>query len=702
MENPFLYEILEALKSSDISEKIEHLTEAEKVLKTEDSPESLVTYKALELLGRFLPSLSYHLVVSLSNIYTLIIEHARSPKILIDLANHILALSELVRGSDISEYLTSLVNSMLVELLRYEDISSEQRDSVQALLMKSTPKDIEPELSEIIKDAKNNDSSSITRLMELFSTFRNIKEQFEAFGTGLTDLLSVLDGVSDRETLIKVYKFVEHFIFQYKYCIELDGQEKNFILQDVKYLKKNEDAFYTALSFTKVLLTRDVILTQHLLNFIIRLWQLFPGHTYLLQDLTISVFISIAQKGTEIYKSLAAKFLYFLMHSVTVSGEFKGMLLAEEGIEPLFKHADYDELGDQENLELIDKVKLERLNIAAGFPLCAHIPANDTYYYVVEVAHPNSLLVWGFATETYDIGFSLTRLDVESEVIVAPQRIQCDSEPTIGVRLIETPGLYKFEWDNAYSWFREKHLRFKVYILKPASDISLQISTYKPISHYPSIIEVALEKGKVCDMGVWVNENGIDILVGNAKYHAEVQNEDSLKNVIDDFCRDHSEEYDEFNIGIVEREPKYRPDLCQFGNISLARDVDAIAYMVASTSSANTIIAVILDKHPRSAIIHEGRLLTSEDGKPLGDLSNKVDLDIGLGIANLLSLFGPAMVVIGASSSSVLSITEKVKPLLPLNIWQHSVIRESVYGQEVSLYAACKLMSLYYRYKHTF
>jgi hypothetical protein len=145
--------------------------------------------------------------------------------------------------------------------------------------------------------------------------------------------------------------------------------------------------------------------------------------------------------------------------------------------------------------------------------------------------------------------------------------------------------------------------------------------------------------------------------------------------------------------------------LDSFGTVAIARDATALAYFSQrSLKTAHTLIAIVAEDGVRSAVLHKGKLLATENGHALGDLARLRLVSLSDGIAVLLGVFGPAVVVVTGRDmgQSIAALADEVRVKVPLEIWQHSVLRESILGKTVLVDAAVKLNALHYHFKHTF
>ena len=157
-------------------------------------------------------------------------------------------------------------------------------------------------------------------------------------------------------------------------------------------------------------------------------------------------------------------------------------------------------------------LKLSDFNLRIGYPNKYEIDAGCEISKYIEVHHTNSLVYIGFATQYNDITLHLLKyipnddnksnespqVKIEGEEIsdlsddenTSPsdedftdkghfrqilklERIDASLSPVKIVMFITEPGTYKLVFDNSFSWFNSKLLRFRLSVLKPISEIDL-------------------------------------------------------------------------------------------------------------------------------------------------------------------------------------------------------------------------------------
>ena len=147
------------------------------------------------------------------------------------------------------------------------------------------------------------------------------------------------------------------------------------------------------------------------------------------------------------------------------------------------------------------------------------INAGDEEEKLIEVKCPNSLLYIGFKLISYDINFHLIKycpnLDfslMSNEKETKEKKVQYEEqkffyeifkiEKSKGAKIIifiKNPGIYKIIFDNKYSWFNSKLIKYRCSILKELNNLNLSQSN--------SNDEIKLEKKESADDINNINNN---------------------------------------------------------------------------------------------------------------------------------------------------------------------------------------------------
>lgn len=600
-------------------------------------------------------------------------------ELLISLCNDALIVKESLIGTDIGDQIESSVREALIYLVQQGSLDPQQSQEVQKLLEVKPTVNFEEHLGYAIEELEQNSGIGMHIMIDLFSTMSSVKDQFYFYSTQVGPLIQALQPKRSIEIYNLTLKFMDIFLAPLKYLVKVDTATE-YQLSHLKLFASHEDVFYTSLSMLKILMKSDRYINENSVRILYKLWNLYPGLRSHLYDLVSGNFKTISLSNSLDPRKKAAEFLYFIMHDKDVEGDFKGRL-ESEGLENLFEDENYDKA----EIALVD---IKDLKISSGYPICCEIKPGEKYSHFVDIEEANSILTWGFASEEYDISYTISRMDTVEEILFKGERLSCDSAPVHGVQFIHRPGLYKFEWNNSFSWFRSKKVRFRISVLIP-KPFEKNFESNKVI-----LLENPDECGDLCyilpniehvEIGVHVTSDKIKIF-GTENDEFPLKPTDDIPNIIQRYCSLLSGEVKK--VGVIEKSIEKRNYLHESGCYAVCRDIDAFALMNHDNLQVHTLIAVIESEGLRSAVMIGGKLF------PSGNVANLKNQEPAVAISTLLSLFGPGTVVV--SGFDFEKLLPKVRLLVPISIWNHSQIVLS--GFSLSECAA-RLHYLLYRYK---
>ena len=160
------------------------------------------------------------------------------------------------------------------------------------------------------------------------------------------------------------------------------------------------------------------------------------------------------------------------------------------------------------NLEKIQNevIYVEEPNLNLGFFTDAEIESGETLSLYVELSKPFGFIDLTLIVKYYDINFTVTNLS-EGKIIYQEKKLKSDKGLKLNL-FFTKPGIFKFEFDNSYSWVRNKN-------------ISYNISTFYP--QCPTIIENKISISKYQEMLNNVKKGG----------RKEIDNENKLEIIQD-------------------------------------------------------------------------------------------------------------------------------------------------------------------------
>lgn len=231
-----------------------------------------------------------------------------------------------------------------------------------------------------------------------------------------------------------------------------------------------------------------------------RLYFIFPKYRNELEDKICMALTNLISFDDEVVKESKEPYESFLIYLLQ-NGEETLKEKLKEKIEKK-KDAikiDYISLSNETKLEKInvesDTIFISDFNLHIGCPTNIDIAAGDEEEKLIEIKHQNSLLYIGFNLPYYDINLHLIKYcpNINNSLSSKEENEEKQQyedhqyfyelfklEKTQGAKIIlfiKSPGIYKVLFDNKYSWFKSKLLRYRCTVLKELSGTSMSPST---------------------------------------------------------------------------------------------------------------------------------------------------------------------------------------------------------------------------------
>ena len=184
----------------------------------------------------------------------------------------------------------------------------------------------------------------------------------------------------------------------------------------------------------------------------------------------------------------------------------------------------------------IEKIKneiiyIEQPNLNIGFFTEAKIESGDNLNLYLELSKPFGFIDLTLIVKNLDINVSVTNLS-EGKIIYKEKKLK--SNKGLKLHLFFTkPGIFKFEFDNLYSWVRKKNISYNISIFYPQNPKSIEYKV--SILKYQEILNNAQKLGgKKLD-----NDNIVSIIQDNIAHQYNIndikQNIELLNSMINSF-----------------------------------------------------------------------------------------------------------------------------------------------------------------------
>ena len=191
--------------------------------------------------------------------------------------------------------------------------------------------------------------------------------------------------------------------------------------------------------------------------------------------------------------------------------------LLEQKMEEAKKNSDFNFKPENKlsgNLEKIENevIYIEEENLHLGFFTNALIESGEFLDLYVELSKPFGFINLSLLIHSYDITLTVTNL---SEGKVVYQHKKLNSQLILNL-LFTKPGIFKFRFDNSYSWMRKKNISYKISTFYPQNPTILDNKS--SISKYQELINNAkkLAGKKVSD------ENKLEIVQDQLSYQYNI------------------------------------------------------------------------------------------------------------------------------------------------------------------------------------
>ena len=258
-------------------------------------------------------------------------------------------------------------------------------------------------------------------------------------------------------------------------------------------LIKSEKIIPICLLILNALIIYDKLFDLQYVCFLLlkKIYFIFPQYKKKIEDLIIKNLINLCiyQKKEERLNTIECRqFLHYLLNNEE-----------DEDLKSKLNKA-IEEKGNSINIELEENILYDKtiveyenlnfsnFNLRIAYPYLSIIEAGNEFSKYIEIENPNSLIYIGVATNNYDINVKLFKYcpNITNEYnyyddsndnihfieIYKIERIDCSEIPLKIILFCKEKGIYKLVFDNSYSWFNSKTVRYRLSVLKLINEIN--------------------------------------------------------------------------------------------------------------------------------------------------------------------------------------------------------------------------------------
>ena len=218
-----------------------------------------------------------------------------------------------------------------------------------------------------------------------------------------------------------------------------------------------------------------------------RLYFVFPKFRNEIQDLITTILVNLVSFKSEVIKGNNPEpyemFLKFLLTQgeQNLKEKLTMRLTAQKSkIEKNFLDEQNNNIVINKKSVEYDDLYLNDFKLKIGFPMNQELIAGTTFENLIDVKYPESILYIAFNSIGMDITFHLLKYcplikgnnyDLEYKQFEGQQYFyEIFKLERVGggkvIMYVKSPGIYKVVFDNRYSWFNSKFLRFRIHIFR--------------------------------------------------------------------------------------------------------------------------------------------------------------------------------------------------------------------------------------------
>ena len=380
---------------------------------------------------------------------------------------------------------------------------------------------------------EENKLNGILQLIEYFSQTYSLNEQYDMLINHCSDIFkSIINkpNVDYSKVYFELGNFFLNLFFNYKYILKFDSSKKNYVstflylsdlisneeklLSNIKVnnysndinqlsflnevlfeetnqkeiMLKYENIFPISLLVLNTLIIYENEFDLQFICYLIlrRIYFIFPQFRKETEDLLASSLINLCKfQSKEERKNIieCKQLLNYLLKegNDTLKGKINHRL--ESKGKNLNIELEKNEIIDNSLIEY-DILNLYDFNLKTGYPLYTRIEAGSKFFKYIEVENKNSIVYIGYSIEYYNIDFHLLKYcaninqelnddDNLNDNFVEIVKFERSGETPVKIILfVKEPGIYKIIFDNSFSWFTQKEVKYRINILKSKSEIN--------------------------------------------------------------------------------------------------------------------------------------------------------------------------------------------------------------------------------------
>ena len=364
---------------------------------------------------------------------------------LIRLANDGLIAAEHFSGSFYSDQIEFRIYE-LFKNLSLGVLSSNQFGSVRSVLSKYEDNDLYHKIEEIKSKIIKNDDYGAQLLISLLCSFKTIREIFIFIENDFGYLIEEIKSSFSDEAAIQFINIVNTFLITPSITIQKAKYTSHFL----NYFKIHNRAFDSLWSV--ILLLYNTSHSPNLVKLLKKFWEIFPDKQTEIFTISIKILKKSELSSDSEIINQSCEFLYKIFTDSQIQPYQKAFLKSE--LPNLFFHNSFRYQSEK-------SFSVAELKLYDMFPLFLDIEAGDSYSISIPVKK-NDIFYIEFVLTSQTIHFLIS---TEKNLYLSQDVVE-SSKPFISKFVIEDDDVIRVNWDNSFSWFQNKTLRYRVVVLQ--------------------------------------------------------------------------------------------------------------------------------------------------------------------------------------------------------------------------------------------
>ena len=447
----------------------------------------------------------YILLMSKKNLFSKLNQkNSLDKNIIISFINEVINMNFLLKKTYLCYKYENALFNFLENIIKEIPFDSEQLNEINIVLQQHKAKKEEKKLN------KNSSKEFLTSLNEAFNAQNSIYGQYKVVMDNCEDILELINNANCSE-VDEVNNFLEFGVlliklFFGKNCILLNENnpgEENLAQKSkvVKLFDGYDDNSHGNL---------DIILGQKfyvdydndlepmregLCELIIKYIEKFKNitnmvefqyiHFVLLKRIYFYYFEKFKKEITPLFAQILInlcaykedsrikqvfQFVNLLLKSDDEKNADLKALLSEQ-IEEAKKNADFNINFDNQSKTSFDQIQneliyIEEKNLNLGFFTNITIESGEVSDVYVELSKPFGVIDFSLVVKNYDINLNVTNL-TEGNTLYEQNKLKTENQAFKLTLFFSKPGIFRFKFDNSYSWITDKDISYKINTFYP-------------------------------------------------------------------------------------------------------------------------------------------------------------------------------------------------------------------------------------------